>query len=117
MSTPPTDLSGLQMLADAMAQPRTPEQLREFVENYRGGKYAQRNGIAKRAHRAEVSLRGVCVSVEYFTEGEFLSATDTDAAEIPTARIVSAQIGGVECLRLLDSDALAERVERQWAPD
>ena len=73
------------------------------------------NGRAIRASKTVVTLKGVEIDVEYVTEGERLAATDIDDRCTPTARVLGAQIGGVDCLQLLDRGELEQLIERAWS--
>lgn len=84
------------------------------VANYNGGKYHDRRSHAKRAHRTEISYQGVPLVVEYFLDGEFMSATDTDAAEFPCCLVQAVEAGGVDITAIVDTDAIAERIEQGW---
>jgi len=90
-----------------------PTDLTNRIQNYDGSKWLV-SGKEKRAHRAVITLKGVEIEVEYLTDGGFLPATADEPACYPCCLVKSASIGGVECLRLLDEEEIATRVEQQW---
>ena len=58
------------------------------IFNYSGSKFSVR-GDTKRAHRTVILFKGLDLAVEYFADGAFLAATETDPAEIPQCLIKS----------------------------
>jgi len=87
----------------------------DTILNHAGGKLLTRTG-AKRLHRTSICFMGVDLDVEYDTQGCFMSATETDAADYPMCIVKVIEVAGVDVTRLLsahESD-IAERIEATW---
>lgn len=72
-------------------------------QNFLGSKYRTRSGTV-RASRMEIFFRGVCLSVDYSIEGDFLAATSIDDKSTPTATIYAVEAGGVDIGPLFGGD-------------
>ena len=87
----------------------------DLIHN-RNGHVHQRRGGSVRASTATVTLYGTDIDVEYSTFGSYEPATATDPAFYPACTVISMEVGGVDCTRLLEHlrDEVAERVEASW---
>ena len=82
----------LEDLAAKLAQPQpTRPNVAAVIENGNGHVY-QHNRRSRRASTAELEFRGLNLLVEYFTEGVYMAATDTDDACYPCAVVKAVEI-------------------------
>jgi hypothetical protein len=98
----------LAMLAAIIGRPDAAAVMGGMV-NGNGGKYLTRRGDLKRASHAELSYRGVLLSIDYLTNG-FDESAYVEA-------IKSVEIGGVECLAIFSEEQigeLCERIQQGW---
>jgi hypothetical protein len=101
----------------------------DTIRNARGGRYIIRNGSGRRADRTTLEFKGHTFEVDYFTDGEFMAATETDPAEFPTCTVKTVELSAmgraadgtwvrvlvnVSDLMAEHFDEIADRIERSW---